>query len=103
MSDREAGDAGQGGVPGGSRPNRGPEPGDVLISRIDGTPPIYALRVIPSVYQIVFNMYDDAQDHAERFAQWQRVDVWTVDPSTGSNGQRFAPAARYRLPPPPSR
>ena len=65
----------------------------MLISFIAETPGVYALRVVPNAYQIVFDTYDDAYDHARRYAQWCRVDVWTIEPDEG-----FSPAARFRPP-----
>ncbi len=96
MSDRPAGPARQADVTGQPRAEAGPEAGDVLISCLGGSPLLYALRVIPSAYQIVFYTFDDAQEHADRFARWQGVDVWTAVSTNGGRRDRFTPAARYR-------
>ena len=68
-----------------------PEPGDIVISRIDGSGEAYALSVRPQPAQILCRTYDEALIRARRFAARQRIDVWVAE-----NNRKVALVARHR-------
>jgi len=68
-----------------------PEPGDILIRRVNGSRRAHALCVVPHAPQVACRTYDEALARATRFAETGRVDVWRVE------GQdRFARVACHR-------
>ncbi len=59
---------------------RQPHAGDVVIHRQVHSPAIYILSRLNEPLQCSFTTYDQALDHATRFAQHERLDVWfTID------------------------
>lgn len=62
-----------------SSPGQTPQPGDVILRRTHGTSRRYTLSTLEEAPQIACKTYEEAIARAERFAQFQHVDVWQTD------------------------